>query len=521
MNVIVVNKKKILKIAITLAILPYFSFYIILPELNEYNFSLTNEIDKPFFKKLEPDSYHLLSNNIISDDGLDLKRESTDSEPQWIRIHGKVNITEKATAALLTDDGGLLIAGYTQSNKSMGSGEYIINYDMLLVKTNGSGFPEWNRTYGGLNDEIATALVATMDNNFLISGYTVPLGTEKSDNFLSLGYTLGTENYDIWLVKVNRTGYQLWNRTYGGPRDDKATSMVLTEDGGILLAGHTTKTPNTGHAEIWIIKTDSNGNMEWNKTYGGVGHDRACSVIQTKDGGFAIAGWTCSFTSVGAEDMYLIKTDAYGDKEWSNHYGYSYFERAFEILQTADDGYLLAGYTRNEDDYTGAMYLVKTDINGDLEWSCTPGKNYHPREWAFAIHQTVEGDYILAGGREPCDRCGPNAWVVKINGTGEVLWEASYDIEFKCEALAMVTTEDESIIIVGYTFSFKSNSYDILLMKINPNQITTNLTFKYPIPDNQDDRKDNSYQRATNWSIIPTLLIFIWLSPLKKRKQGT
>jgi hypothetical protein len=160
------------------------------------------------------------------------------------------------------------------------------------------------------------------------------------------------------------TGQQVWNRTYGGTKDDEAYSLVQTGDGGYALAGQTNSSGAGGY-DAWLVKTDANGNMLWNKTYGGTGWDGATSLVQTGDGGYALAGQTNSF-GAGSNDFWLVKTDANGNMLWNKTYGGTGDDGAYSLVQTGDGGYALAGYTKSSGAGGYDAWLVKTDASGNI-----------------------------------------------------------------------------------------------------------------------------------------------------------
>lgn len=136
-------------------------------------------------------------------------------------------------------------------------------------------------------------------------------------------------------------------QTYGGTDIDKAWSVVQTSDGGYALTGYTCSYTyrNTGLADVYLVKTDGSGNMQWNRTYGNMYDECASSIIQTSDGGYALAGYTCTYTR--ADDAYLVKTNSSGNMQWSRMYGSGGLDFAYSVVQTSDGGYLLAGYTES------------------------------------------------------------------------------------------------------------------------------------------------------------------------------
>lgn len=186
---------------------------------------------------------------------------------EWTRTYGGT-VWEEGECAVETSDGGYALAGFGFAN---------------LIKTDASGNMLWNRNYGGL----AYSVVETSDGGYAMAGY------------YSVGFSC-----DFWLVKVDSHGNMQWSKTYGGDEWDMAFSVVETSDGGYALAGYT-ESFGVGEADVWLVKTDANGNMQWNQTYGGASSEWARSVIQTKDGGYALAGTTYSF-GAGGGDFWLI-----------------------------------------------------------------------------------------------------------------------------------------------------------------------------------------------------------------------
>ncbi|MFX0052630.1 MAG: hypothetical protein ACFE8U_15235, partial [Candidatus Hermodarchaeota archaeon] len=186
-------------------------------------------------------------------------------------------------SVITASDGGYILAGYTYS---YGAGES----DLWLVKTNSVGQVEWNRTIGGLRGEFGFSIIISSDGGYIIVG-----GTES----------FGAGNYDLWLVKTNITGQVEWNRTIGGPGAEYGFSIIESSEGGYILAGRT-DSYGVGGEDAWLLKTDANGQVEWNHTFGGTGNDAANSVIATTDGGYVFAGGT---ESNGDMDMWLVKTN--------------------------------------------------------------------------------------------------------------------------------------------------------------------------------------------------------------------
>jgi predicted secreted protein len=199
----------------------------------------------------------------------------------------------------------------------------------------------WSKTYGRTGEDEAYSLAQTGDGGYALAGTT--------DSF-------GAGDYDFWLVKTDASGNAQWNKTYGGIGYEWAYALVQTTDGGYALAGRTESSgPSSG--DFWLVKADSNGEMQWNKTYGGTGDEWTQALVQTGDGGYALAGATSSF-GAGDYDFWLVKTDVNGNAQWNKTYGATSGDIGYALVQTADGGYALAG---RED---GDFWLVKTDADG-------------------------------------------------------------------------------------------------------------------------------------------------------------
>lgn len=242
---------------------------------------------------------------------------------------------------------------------------------------------------------------------------------------------------DFWLVKTDANGNMEWNQTYGGVLNDYARALIETKNGGYVIAG--------GLWNFWLVKTDAYGNMEWNQTYGGAGTDRAYSVVETSDGGYALAGSTWSF-GAGKDDFWLVKTDRYGNLEWNRTYGGARSDSASSFVVTSDGGFALAGDTFLINSSDPDFLLIKTDDRGNMEWNQTYDSWW---DHASSVVETSDGGYVIAGFAGSYFGIG-DFWLVKTDGNGNMEWDKKHDQSLN----SLVETSDGGFALAGVTESF-------------------------------------------------------------------
>ena len=266
---------------------------------------------------------------------------------------------------------------------------------------NGQSVVTFEKTFGGTGFELGTSVVQTNDGGYVVAGYT--------DSF-------GAGGFDVYLIKTDAAGDTLWTRTYGGANSDHGTSVVQANDGGYFVAGYT-ESFGAGEADVYLIRTDAAGDTLWTRTFGGAESDYGHSLVQTDDGGCAIAGRTESFGS-GGTDFYLIKTDASGDTLWTKTFGGTDRDSGFSVVQTADGGYVVAGLTESFGAGRADVYLIKTDASGDTLWSRTYGLT--GSEWGFSVIQTNDGGYVVAGETASSGAGGSDVYLLKLDADGNL-----------------------------------------------------------------------------------------------------
>jgi len=329
---------------------------------------------------------------------------------------------------------------------------------MLLIAT---ALPVVGTINNSLNSK---SKVAT--NNSLADGFTKTFGGSGNDAGESVqqtsdgGYILaltttsyGAGDYDVWLIKTDSDYNEEWNTTFGGSSYEAPIFVQQTSDGGYILTGMTTSY-GAGDYDVWLIKTDANGSEEWNQTYGGTGYDFGYTVYETIDG-YIIGGGTNSF-GAGGFDYWLIKTNETGSEEWNKTFGGSGSDNCRRMVQTSDGGYIISGLAKSTKIFDKAYcWLVKTDVDGNKLWDKNIEGTRHSGAWS--IRQTTDGGYIITGATNgsaigPIFLGGGDMWLVKTDANGTKLWENSFGRRiFQDGGWDVELTNDGGYIVVGFT----------------------------------------------------------------------
>jgi hypothetical protein len=292
-----------------------------------------------------------------------------------------------------TSDGGYAIAGYTISFGAGGA-------DVYVVKLDAHGNLQWTTTIGGKKEDVGTSLIQTSDGGYAIAGITTSFSAGEAD---------------VYVVKLDAKGNLQWTKTIGGKKEDVGNSLIQTSDGGYVIAGSTTSF-GAGEADVYVVKLDAHGNLQWTKTIGGKGWDAGLSLIQTADGGYAIAGETYSF-GAGERDVYVVKLDANGNLQWTKTIGGKKEDLGLSLIQTSDGGYAIAGATNSFGVGEADVYVVKLDANGKPQWTKTIGaKNENLIK--SCIIQTSDGSYVIAGTTRSFGAGGRDVCIVKLDKNG-------------------------------------------------------------------------------------------------------
>jgi len=302
---------------------------------------------------------------------------------------------------------------------------------------------EWSQTFGGSEYDWGNSVTQTSDGGYIIASIT---------------YSYGAGNGDIWLIKTGASGAEEWSQTFGGSGQDYGQSVAQTADGGYIITG-STYSYGAGHSDVWLIKTDADGSKEWDETFGGSGEDHGDSVAETSDGGYIIAGSTQSYGN-GSSDVWLIKTGANGNEEWSQTFGGSEYDYSGSVVETSDGGYIIAGSTESYGAGGSDAWLIKTDANGTEEWDKTFGGSDY--DWGSSVAETSDGSYIIAGSY---GTGSSDAWLIKTSADGNKEWDETFGGSGGDCGCSVAQTSDGGYIVAGYTYSYGAGSADLWLIK--------------------------------------------------------
>ena len=290
-------------------------------------------------------------------------------------------------------DGSLVAAGFTMSSTNYSK-------DIFVIKTDAQGNLEWQRSYGDAQDETANSIDISIDGGFIISGEVINENT---------GFSL------CYLIKIDNEGELDWSNTFGGSQNDNGLSVISTNDAGFAITGMT-RSLGDSNGDVWLIKVNSNGEMEWERTYGGDDTEYGRTIQQTVDGGYIIIGQTESF-GLGYNDAYLIKTDSQGNEIWSQTFGGQGTDQGRQVVNTLDEGYLISGYTDSFGTLGGFnFWLVKANSLGELEWQRFYGEQGDDR--GLSGIQTSDGGYAIAGYTNSGTSSGSDILFIKTDDNG-------------------------------------------------------------------------------------------------------
>ena len=384
--------------------------------------------------------------------------------------------SDEAHCMIQTADGGYLLGGASYVD-DLGW------FDVALLKTNDKGEKEWLKTYGigEFTIEVAYDIIETNDG-----GYMVVSGT---DGF--------TGDNDVWIIKIDNNGDSLWSKHFGGSGAQYGSAGVQNSDGSYIFVGSNNGEGSAGQDDVYIVKTDEEGNVLWSKNYGTSITDYANDVQITSDGNYIVGA-----SVNNNQDGYLLKLDANGDTIWTKIFGGALTEEIFSVKQTSDGGYVLAGRNNTEGAGNYDVWLVKTDGDGNQTWSKTFGGE--KKDIGESVSITDDGGFFIVGYTEsftPAEEDSDMYWI-KTDNNGDTLWTKHFGDIKDDGGYAGVQAEDGGLAGAGYfylpgeelefylvkmtadgTVSVSNRLAENNQLKVYPNPVIDNAVIEFNNPD--------------------------------------
>ncbi len=328
--------------------------------------------------------------------------------------------------ALQTSDSGFVATGWYMQP----GGTQVI----CLIRTDSNGNTLWTKTFGESEDVIAISMDITSDNGYIISGST---------------YINPPDSAKIYVIRTNSNGDTLWTKKYGGIGNQDSRCVLETLDGGFIISGETSSY-GAGSADMYIIKTDSVGNVEWSRTFGTPNNDYCYSILQTADSGYVALGTLKALTI--NSDIVLVRLNSQGDSLWTRCYGDLggtgiRQEIGFKIIQNLDRGFAIGGYTNTFGSGSGEVYCIVTDSLGNLLWSKTYGS--YDTDWGYSILQKADSNYVLCGNTSGFGISTTASYIIETDVNGNVIWSRTYEDTYGSVPFSIYQTYDGGYITAG------------------------------------------------------------------------
>jgi hypothetical protein len=401
---------------------------------------------------------------------------------QWQKTFGGTQF-DQVESVIQTFDGGFAAAGIATSTNGNVTGNHGFG-DFWIIKMNAAGTLLWQKSYGGSADEGAFSIAQTSDSGFVVAG---------SSTSVNGNVTLNHGLNDYWIIKLNSAGVLQWQKSFGGSSVDIAYDIHQTSDLGFIIGGYTISndgdvTGNHGFEDYWIVKLNSTGVLQWQKTFGGSMDERAYSIQQTTDGGYVAGGYTKSTDgdvtgNHGDYDYWIVKLTSTGTLQWQKTLGGTSMDQNKTVQQTSDGGYITAGFTASVNgDVTvnhgfEDLWIVKLSSTGALQWQKSLGGS--GVDQAYQIKQLSNGGYVVGGssyslnGDVTGNHGGYDDWIVRTDNVGNIIWQKSLGGSSVEEAYSISPTTNNGYIVAGGTLSNDGDvtgnhgDFDYWIVKLN------------------------------------------------------
>ncbi len=322
------------------------------------------------------------------------------------------------------------------------------NTDDTVMVVNISDVLTFNKTYGGSEEDHVERIIQTNDGGYALFGQTESKGNGGTD---------------FWMIRTDVTGEVVWEKTFGGSSDDDGEFIIEDTDGSFFLSGET-RSKGAGRGDFWVIKTDPDGNVIWDRTFGGEENEIPRSMIRATDGGFAIIGNT---TANDVSDIWLVRISNLGNIIWSEMYGRAGFDAAGSVTESANEGFVLSGSSTALAPERTSGWLIRVGSSGDTVWSNFYGDRGNDR---FITHiSTEDGGIAAIGSSGEVGSSEADIWLVRTDGEGSLLWEKRYGGSEREFGNSLIQLEDGGFVLVGGTRSKGNGSNDVWVIRTDAN----------------------------------------------------
>jgi hypothetical protein len=351
---------------------------------------------------------------------------TSQAQQTFIKSIGEL-FDEVGYSLLQKENGDFVAAGYMTTNN--GAQE-----DYYLIKTDADGNPEWSRSFGGNLTDMCISVIATNDNGYLMCGESK---------------TPGTGIYSAYLIKTDSSGIMQWQKKYYGDYEANGRGVVQIDDSGYIFCGSTWAEPN-GQSDVYLVKINLEGDTIWTKKFGGPEDDWPQTMVSTNDGGLAICGSTRN-TQNGVENIYVIKTDAQGNLLWENNYGSPTYDLGKKIIETSDGGLVVCGQSTNSNAGYLDFIVLRINNDGDEIWQKYFGSD--DAAWGMSIAETSDAGFVACGAIRKSGSENISVWLVKVDENGIEEWNKQIGIveNQKNFGMDIINTNAGGLAICGYT----------------------------------------------------------------------
>jgi len=324
--------------------------------------------------------------------GLLLVKYSLAGKLLWQKSYGDSKRDSLKAIASASDNGFFLTGYYYPKDRS--------DSDMIILKVDASGNEIWRRLINGDEDDEGWGVVGMDDGGCVAVG---------------LSFDNASQRNDARIVRLDKTGKVVWNNTFGGEKHDDAAAVVRSGDGGVVVVG-STQSFGEGLHDIWLFKLDKDGKSVWAVTFGGAAEDYGYALTRTSDNGYAIAGTTNSYTTDIQRDLWVVRADSKGDRVWDNHYSDEAFEYGRSIVQTKDGGFVIAGSLMDNDKGTMDALLARTDAAGEFQWFYRYDKG--GKDGFYGLTQAPDQGFVAVGYAKTTTDGNEDLWIEKTDSNG-------------------------------------------------------------------------------------------------------